>query len=535
MSTRLEIELTSTRPDGTWTWRKAGAKLPKGELSGSLLPESAKVGDVLKAEADVAVDGTEILGILAGRAPKQPQHQMLEVIGRQRNEELVTTKLAGKGRRRDRNFDGDDRGDRKDRPRRDRTERSGADRDRSGGPRPERRPRSGPSEPMRPRPKRLRPSRAHRSAVLADLSPETRRIAEEVLKGGVPAVRAAIDKQNELNRAQGMPEINKDELVALAESLLPKLRSAEWRDRADAAMATIEDLDLRDLRSVVVAADAGARDDESRALAGELQAALTRRVEAEHGMWMADLAAMIEQGRVVRALRLSSRPVKPGNPLPSDMTAKLVAQTAENLTADTPPARWATVLDALAFSPIRTAVLPTAPPAEITDELKEAVVKVASRLPAIAELLGVDPNARPPKRKRDGGPRQTQQRRSPRQPSGGESASGSAEGSAEPVAEPAEAPTSDAIGAADVEAREPIASAEIDHGEEQAETHSNDVADAGAVEADVPAMVESDHGQAMADMPQRDEDAEPQAEAVAEERSGDDGDDTNPDQGDSTA
>ena len=30
MSRRLEIELTSTREDGTWTWRAAGAKVPKG-------------------------------------------------------------------------------------------------------------------------------------------------------------------------------------------------------------------------------------------------------------------------------------------------------------------------------------------------------------------------------------------------------------------------------------------------------------------------------------------------------------------------
>ena len=52
MSRRIDLELTSVRPDGTWTWRAAGAREPKGVLAGNLLPEGAKVGDVLKAEAD---------------------------------------------------------------------------------------------------------------------------------------------------------------------------------------------------------------------------------------------------------------------------------------------------------------------------------------------------------------------------------------------------------------------------------------------------------------------------------------------------
>ena len=38
MSRRIDIELTSARPDGTWTWRAAGAQEPKGVLEGSILP-----------------------------------------------------------------------------------------------------------------------------------------------------------------------------------------------------------------------------------------------------------------------------------------------------------------------------------------------------------------------------------------------------------------------------------------------------------------------------------------------------------------
>ena len=76
--------------------------------------------------------------------------------------------------------------------------------------------------------------------------------------GGIPAVRAAIEKQNETNREAGLPEVHTADLLTLAENLAPSLKAADWRDRADAAMADIDTLDLRDLRSVVVGADPGA-------------------------------------------------------------------------------------------------------------------------------------------------------------------------------------------------------------------------------------------------------------------------------------
>ena len=116
----------------------------------------------------------------------------------------------------------------------------------------------------RPKPKRLRPNRTHRKAALAELPAEQQPVAEQVLKGGIPAVRAAVAKQNEQARAEGKPEVKADQLVDLAEKLLPRLRAAEWRDRAEAAMADLEELDLRDLRSVIVAAEGAARDDETR-------------------------------------------------------------------------------------------------------------------------------------------------------------------------------------------------------------------------------------------------------------------------------
>ena len=50
MPIRMEIELTSAASDGSWTWRAAGAREPRGVLDGSILPSGAKFGDQLRVE-----------------------------------------------------------------------------------------------------------------------------------------------------------------------------------------------------------------------------------------------------------------------------------------------------------------------------------------------------------------------------------------------------------------------------------------------------------------------------------------------------
>ncbi len=231
--------------------------------------------------------------------------------------------------------------------------------------------------------------------MLAELPEEQKPIAEQVLKGGIPAVRQAVQKQNETNRAEGKPEIADEPLVAVAEQLLPRLRAAEWRDRAEAALASLDELDLRDLRSVVVAADAAARDDESRALADRLRDGLSRRVEEEHRSWLAEIDETVQAGRVVRALRLSSRPPKAGTPFPSELAGRLAGAASASLTADTAQDRYATVLDALAYAPVRAQVEAQGLPAEPSPELVAAVTKLAGRLPKIAAQFGIEAPATP--------------------------------------------------------------------------------------------------------------------------------------------
>ena len=80
MSRRIELELTSARQDGNWTWRAAGAREPRGVLDGGLLPAGSKVGDVLRAEADFDVDGITVTSVMAPKgARKEPER--IELLG----------------------------------------------------------------------------------------------------------------------------------------------------------------------------------------------------------------------------------------------------------------------------------------------------------------------------------------------------------------------------------------------------------------------------------------------------------------------
>jgi len=111
MPRRIEVELTSRRDDGTWTWRAAGAREPKGSLDATLLPSDAAVGMVLKAEVEMDIDGIVVTAITPPKAART-EPQRLEIIGGRRNDEqLVTTTLVRRGRDERR-----PRGDRRARP-----------------------------------------------------------------------------------------------------------------------------------------------------------------------------------------------------------------------------------------------------------------------------------------------------------------------------------------------------------------------------------------------------------------------------------
>ena len=195
-----------------------------------------------------------------------------------------------------------------------------------------------------------------------------------------------------------MPEAS---VVKMAEDLLPKLRVAEWLDRAEAAQRQMDHLDLRDLRSVIIAGDDSivARDETAVALNVELKASLVRRQAEELQLWIEDIDASLDVGRVIRALRLSSQPPKAGVMFPPELARRLGDAATQALQPDDTADRWIAVLEAAAFSPVRSLVAPTVAPATITDDLRATTLRLGPALPQIAALLGVEIPAKAPQPK----------------------------------------------------------------------------------------------------------------------------------------
>ena len=410
MARRIEIELTSSRDDGTWTWRAAGAKQPKGVVDAAIVPGGAKVGDVLRVDAEFEIEGISIINVLPPKEKHKAPAPTIQILGSGKPRPTgVTTQLTGKagrgdrpdrprkprdGERRDRPERGE-RPPRSDKPRGDRKER--ADRP-ARPPRAER-----PAPEPKPKPRKLSPGNTHRAAAVASMAPEQQAVAEHVLKGGIPGVRQAIEAQNKAARESGQPLLNAQALLSMAEEMLPRLKAAEWLDRAEAAAQHVDEIGTRDLRSVVATADTGPRDDRGRELAASLKEALDRRVAAERERWLGDIRTALAEGRLVRALRISARAPDPATRVPADLAATLTEAASAAMAPDASAERWATLLEAVAASPVRRSVKPAGLPEEPGEQLLEAAKQAAGRIPALAPMLGISmpppPGpARPPRR-----------------------------------------------------------------------------------------------------------------------------------------
>ena len=214
MANRIEIQLTSRVADDQWSWRAAGAREPRGTVSTALGPDGAKEGDVLKAEIERSLEGIEITS-LATTAPGKQKPEApttIELLGSGRQQAGVSWSLApkskGRGPRRDgdrppRGRDGERPGRARDQDRRPSDSSRG---ERPGGRRPE----------GRGRPQLPAQSTEHRNALLASLDTAQLQIAEQLLRGGIPAVRQAIEEQNAQAKAEGRePEGMDAETAAL--------------------------------------------------------------------------------------------------------------------------------------------------------------------------------------------------------------------------------------------------------------------------------------------------------------------------------
>jgi hypothetical protein len=431
MARHIDIELTSRSDDGWWTWRAAGARQPKGLLDPALAPPEAAPGAVFRAEVESGLDGFEVVALSAPKsASSEPRGDRIEVLGTPRRGPDVSVTLAPGARRR---RDGDERPGRREggerrgsgpagRPAR-RTGPGPRSRDEAGPPseeagsggsarRDERRPasrngrdgrdsregpdRRGAGPPAARRDRRPTVSTAHRNAVLAGLRPEQLPVAEQLVRGGIPAVRQAIEEQNARAKAEGRPPVAAEPLLAMAEELRPAVNLATWKDRASSAQAAGRELRLRELRAVVTSARTVNLDEEGRAMAKALQESLDQRVTALREEWLARLTNALDAGRVLDALRTVNRPPEPGTRCPADLAVRLAQAAGEAMTAETPPAEWLDLLEAVVASPVRRTVRPAGIPAD--EQAQAAARGQAGLVPELAKLLGLRIPPPPPRR-----------------------------------------------------------------------------------------------------------------------------------------
>ena len=425
MARRIDIELTSQRPDGSWTWRAPGARQPRGDVAGELVPSGAKVGDVLRADAEFDLDGIVVTSVLAQRPATRTDDEptRIEILGPGRSTSGVSVTLAPGNRRRadderggrDRRRDGEDTGPRRSRrpptdgdrarrarpstgdeagagarppagerpPRRARRDETGDQRRRPGGADTAGRPERG------ARPRRLQPAATYRNAALAELRPEQLPVAEQLLRGGIPALRAAIDEQNARARAEGRAPVPAEPLLSMAEELLPKMNLAAWKDRATAVRTAGKDAPLREVRSVVAGATAVTLDEEGRTLLTQLREGLDSRVTAMRDAWLGRVTSALEEGRVADALQVASRPPEPAARIPAELAVRLAADAGAAMNAELPDRDWLSLLEAVVASPVRRTVKPVALPAQPTDELLQAARRAAGQVPELARLLGL--------------------------------------------------------------------------------------------------------------------------------------------------
>ena len=239
-------------------------------------------------------------------------------------------------------------------------------------------------------------STTHRNAMLATLRPEQIPVAEQLLRGGIQAVRQAINDQNTAAKASGKPPVAGDALVAMAEELLPVVRLADWKDRASVAQTAGKEYRLRELRAVVTASRTLILDEEGRATAKALQESLDQRTAALREEWLARMTNALKDGRVHQAIEASIRPPEPGTRFPADLAVRLAAAAGEAMSADKAPEEWMQLLDVVVASPVRRTVKPTGIP---DDEVaRQAARNAAGSVPALAKLLGLKIPPPPPRR-----------------------------------------------------------------------------------------------------------------------------------------
>jgi hypothetical protein len=243
--------------------------------------------------------------------------------------------------------------------------------------------------PPRKAPFRLEVGSKHRDELLDGLVAEQRAIAERLAAaaGSLPSLRKAIADEQERAKAEGRPFDGGEQILAVAEQLHPDVKAAMWLDRAEAAVAHIDELSLRDLRAIVVAG--APRTDLGRELERTLREGHDKRVAKLRTDWEQFLTQALNDGRVLQALRLSARPPEPTARFPAALVETLATQAGAAMSATAAPDRWLALLAAAELSPVKRQIHPAGIPADESGEVHRKASEAAGRIPALAALLGM--------------------------------------------------------------------------------------------------------------------------------------------------
>ena len=402
MAQRMEIELTSKLDEERWTWRAAGAKLPKGVLNSSIISPSAKPGDIVRAEYERGIDGIDILSTDSVKLREEPDAaSRIELAPRAIKGPEISVTYAPKGGGRKGPRREDERGGKG--PRREGSRPSGEGRPERGDKKPTG-DRRGPSQgggapggrPRREGRPELPVSMVYRNALLATLGPEQLPIAEQLIRGGIAQVRQAIAEQETAAKASGAAPVAKDAILTIADQLLPQTRLASWKDRAQPVFDAGAEAKLRDLRAVVTAARTVTMDDDARATLKVIREHLDSKVKAMESKWIERITNALDAGKLVDALGVVTTPPDLATRCPAELAVRLADEAGKQMNADLAPADWLALLTAVAASPVRRNVVPAGIPDD--GSVRGAAMNAAGMIPSLAKLLGLRIPPPPPRK-----------------------------------------------------------------------------------------------------------------------------------------
>lgn len=403
MANHIEIEITSKRSDGSFTWRAKGAKEPKGVVDPVIVGVDTVVGEVFKAEFESWLDGVQIVSAIKS-SKKIGSSNDIEILGPRQFKAGVTATLIAKKQqnkaRKPRNDKDDMTRDRS--PKRENRANNvlGNNRDKA---------RDKDHDGYRERSKDKRTTNRHKPEPIAvgtfykdklmhSLEIQERPIADYLFDGGLPAVREAIANQQKEAKEKNLPPIIETPLLAIAERLMPQIRDALWRDRADAILK-LDRVTLKDLRSLIVSAHP--RDEEERKIVADLKDRLSKKISDVATSWQGQVKSSTEAGKLKEALELSTKSPDHSVSLNSEIAELLASKVSAALNKDLNPTEWIELVEAASQAPIRKLIKPASVPEDATGEVEKTSKKLAGLIPQLAPIIGL--KIPPPPRPTHGG------------------------------------------------------------------------------------------------------------------------------------